>query len=264
MHNDTTANTTKPNKIIFLGSGTSTGVPQIGCHCPTCSSTDPRDNRLRASVLVSYQGKNILIDCGPDFRYQMLRAGSPSLDALLITHVHYDHVGGLDDLRPYSIQSEFPVYCRADVSRNLHERLPYCFGVGLKPGIPHYDMHIVDDYTPFEVGHLKVTPLPVMHARLPILGYRIGRMAYITDCKVMPEATLQLLDGVDTLIINALRPKPHISHLSLGEALDIIEKVNPRVAWLTHMSHDMPTHARAQKLLPSNVNLAYDGLEITF
>lgn len=252
------------NTIHFLGSGTSTGVPQIGCQCPTCTSSDPRDKRLRASVLVTHQGHPILIDCGPDFRYQMLRAGAPNLEAVLLTHSHYDHVGGLDDLRPYCIQSEFPIYCREDVSGDLHARLPYCFGVGLRPGIPHYDIHVVDDARPFMVGDIEITPLPVMHARLPILGFRIGSMAYITDCKTMPATTLALLKGVDTLVINALRRKPHVSHMSLSQALKVIEDVSPRQALLTHMSHDMPPHADAQRLLPPGVALAYDTLTITY
>lgn len=252
------------NTITFLGTGTSTGVPQIRCSCPTCSSNDPHDKRLRASALINYKDKNILIDCGPDFRTQMLSVGSPDLNAVLLTHSHYDHVGGLDDLRPYCADSLFPIYCRQDVSDDLHARLPYCFNVGLKPGVPHYDIHVIDPSRSFDIDDIQVTPLPVMHAKLPILGYRIGSLAYITDCKTMPESTIDLIKNIDTLVINALRPTPHFSHLSLTQALDLIKIINPRRAFLTHMSHGTPPHAIARTLLPDNVSFAHDMLSITF
>ena len=250
--------------IRILGSGTSTGVPQIGCGCEACTSPDIRDRRLRASALVNIAGKNILIDCGPDFRQQMIDAGAPKLDALLITHIHYDHVGGLDDLRPYCSGGPFPIYCRKDVADDIRARLPYCFAEHPYLGVPTFDMHIIEPDTDFNIGGITVTPLPVMHARLPILGFRFGSMAYITDCKTMPESTLRLIEGLDLLIINALRPEPHPSHLSLDESLEIIAKARPERAILTHISHQMGRHAHRSVSLPSNVELAADGLCASF
>jgi len=223
-------------------------------------STDSHDKRLRASALVHYNGKNLLIDCGPDFRTQMLRAGAPHLDALLVTHSHYDHVGGVDDLRPYCYPHSFPVYCRSDVSEDLHNRIPYSFYEHLYPGVPTFDIHIIDPEKPFMVGDTEVTPLPVMHAKLPILGFKIGAMAYITDCKTMPQSTLDIIKGVDTLVINALREKEHLSHLSLRQALDIIEQASPRRALLTHISHDMPPVSTLA--LPPHVSVAYDSMTV--
>lgn len=253
-----------PITLRILGSGTSTGVPQIGCRCATCTSTDSLDKRLRASALVNIgtDGPALLIDCGPDFRQQILTAGSPHLDALLVTHSHYDHVGGIDDLRPYCKGGrDFPVYCTPDVARDLRDRNPWSFAENPYPGVPSFDIHEIDRDTPFAIGGTEIIPLPVMHARLPIVGYRIGPLAYITDCKTMPESTLRLLDGIDTLVINALRPAEHMSHLSLGESLDIVARIAPRQALLTHMSHDMPPQAEVQ--LPAGVQFAHDGLEIS-
>lgn len=249
--------------LTFLGSGTSTGVPSIGCHCATCSSIDPRDKRLRASVLVTLpSGKNILIDCGPDFRTQILRIDSPGLAALLITHSHYDHVGGIDDLRPYCAGGRnFPIYCRKDVEDDLRQRNPWSFAKDLYPGVPTFEFHNILPFKPFEIAGQEIIPLPVTHGKLPILGYRIGPLAYITDCSKISDDTVDALQGINTLVINALRPKPHLSHFSLPEALEVIDRVNPSVAYLTHMSHDMPPHARVS--LPPNVHLAYDGLTVT-
>lgn len=248
--------------ITFLGTGTSTGVPVIRCSCNTCMSLDPRDKRLRASVMVTMpDGLNILIDCGPDFRTQMLRLGSPDLEALLITHSHYDHVGGLDDLRPYCAgDRHFPVYCQDDVAQDLRTRNPWSFAKHLYPGVPTFEIHDIKPLEPFALGGLSVVPVPVMHAKLPILGYRFGPLAYITDCSSISDEAVNALQGLDTLVINALRLKPHMSHLSLEEALEVIERIAPRRAYLTHMSHDMPPHARVK--LPDNVHLAYDGLTV--
>lgn len=250
-------------KLTFLGTGTSTGVPQIGCKCEVCTSTDPRDNRLRTSALLhTDSGNNLLIDCGPDFRMQMLRAGSPSLTAALFTHTHYDHVGGVDDMRPYCAHGKFNVYCRPDVAEDLRNRVPYCFRKNLYPGVPTFNLHDVDDNTPFYVGDDYIVPLPVMHFKMPILGYRVGKLAYITDCKTMLEPTLLLMKGVEVLVINALRIEDHPSHLNLQEALEIINKLQPKRAYLTHISHHMGLHAKVQPTLPQNVFLAYDGLSI--
>lgn len=249
-------------KITFLGTGTSTGIPQIGCRCATCTSADPRDNRMRASAIVTLDsGANLLIDCGPDFRSQILRAGAPPLEALLITHSHYDHVGGIDDLRPYCRDGRhFPTFCTPDVARDLHERNPWSFAKHLYPGVPTFAIHEINPDTPFEIAGQEIIPLPVMHAKLPILGYRFGPLAYITDCKTMPAATLEKLRGVHTLVLNALRILPHQSHLSLDEALDIIKAVNPRRALLTHMSHDMGPAATVA--LPDGVQFTHDGLTV--
>lgn len=251
--------------ITFLGTGTSTGVPQIGCTCPTCLSTDPHDKRLRASVLVETgpDGPSILIDCGPDLRTQLLRAGSPAINALLITHSHYDHVGGIDDLRPYCAAGPMPTYCREDVERDLRSRVPYCFAEHLYPGVPTFDIHSIDPEKPFIAAGIEIIPLPVMHYRLPIVGFRIGPMAYITDCKTMPAETVDKIRGVDTLVINALRHTGHISHQTLAEAIGIINEIKPREAYLTHISHDMGMHADVSPTLPEGVHLAYDNLRVT-
>lgn len=251
-------------KLTFLGTGTSCGVPFIGCDCEVCRSTDPHDKRLRASALVTLDnGRRLLIDCGPDFRQQILACGSPSLDAVLLTHIHYDHVGGLDDMRPYAYGKLFPVYCRADVARNIRTRLPYCFAEHPYPGVPSFNLHVIDPEQPFTAVGVDVEPLPVMHGRMPIVGFRIGPLAYITDCLTMPDETLDKIRGVDTLVINALRIKPHMSHMNLQAALDVIKSTEPRQAFLTHMSHDIGLHAAVSRLLPEAVSFAYDGLTVT-
>ena len=213
-------------ELTFLGTGTSTGVPQLRCGCEVCRSTDPRDRRLRTSALVETGGKRILIDCGPDFREQMLRHGVRSvddrLDALLLTHQHYDHVGGIDDLRPYcyGIEPGFPIYCQGDVVRDLRARLPYCFSEHPYPEVPRIDLHEIKAGIPFQAAGVEVLPVGVNHYLLDILGFRIGALGYVTDAKKIPDATVEALKGVDTLVINALRHTEHLSHLSLEEALE--------------------------------------------
>ncbi|MBQ7042018.1 MAG: MBL fold metallo-hydrolase [Muribaculaceae bacterium] len=249
-------------KLKFLGTGTSTGVPQIGCGCAVCQSEDVHDKRLRASVLVSVGETNILIDCGPDFREQMLRNGSPKLEALLITHSHYDHVSGIDDLRPYcTIGDGFPIYCKSDVATDLKERVPYCFAEHPYPGVPALNINEIST-KPFKIGDIEIIPLPVMHYKLPIVGYKIGNLAYITDAKVVPDSTIEILRGVDTLVINALRTKEHISHMTLAQALDVVNAIKPRITYLTHLSHDMGLHNEVSRRLPENVKIAYDDLSI--
>lgn len=253
-------------KLTFLGTGTSTGVPQIGCHCPVCTSADPRDNRLRCSALLETNGKGILIDCGPDFRQQVLRLDSPPVDALLITHYHYDHVGGVDDLRPYTARvGEFPIYCDATSAQRFREVMPYSFGPHPYPGAPRLELREVTPYEPFSVadGAIEIMPLTIMHApSLPILGFRIGDFAYITDCKIMPSRTLEHLAGVKNLVINALRHTEHPSHMNLLQALDVIKLVRPQQAWLTHLSHQIGFHAELERGLPEGVYPAYDGLTV--
>ena len=246
-------------EVEFLGTGTSTGVPQIRCRCDVCCSVDARDQRLRASVIVRYRGRRILVDCGPDFRTQILRASCDDLDGLLITHIHYDHVGGLDDLRSYCHNQPFPIFARQDVIDNLRDRLPYCFADNPYPGVPLLDIHPVREEETFMFCDIPVEPIPVMHYRLPILGYRIGPLAYITDAKTIADDVAERLRGIPLLVVNALRKREHISHFSLDEALDFIAKVQPHEAWLTHMSHEMGFHAAVDANLPANVHLAYDG-----
>lgn len=247
-------------KIHFLGTGTSTGVPQIGCTCEACMSTDSADKRLRASAIVTCDnGASLLIDCGPDFRTQILAAGAPPLDALLITHSHYDHVGGIDDLRPYCKGGRhFPTYCQTDVADDLRARNPWSFAKKLYPGVPTFAITEVKAGVPFDCAGVEVLPLAVMHGHLPILGYRIGSLGYVTDCSSMPAETVNALRGVDTLVVNALRHEPHPSHFSLREALDVVAAIAPRRTFLTHISHDMGPAASVD--LPLGLSLAGDGL----
>lgn len=248
--------------ITVLGSGTSKGIPEIGCGCEVCTSDDPHDKRLRSSVLVQTHGMNIVIDPGPDFREQALRNGITSIDAVLVTHSHYDHVGGIDDLRPFCVYGPMKLYVRSDVDHDLRKRLDYCFREHLYPGVPSFDMRIIDD-RPFEINGLKIVPINVWHGRLPIYGYRIGDFAYITDAKRVDEEEIEKLEGVKVLIVNALRYKPHFSHFSLEEALSFIGKVKPGKAYLTHFCHDIGRHEELVAKLPDNVYPAYDGERIT-
>lgn len=248
-------------KIRFLGTGTSTGIPQIGCKCRVCSSNDPKDKRLRTSALFNVDGKNILIDCGPDFRQQILDAGVDRLDAVLLTHKHYDHIAALDELRLFSRDGGVNLYLEENVAETVHAHLPYCFSENPYPGVAHFDMHIIEN-TPFVAAGIPVTPIRVMHYNLPILGFRIGNVAYITDMLYMEDEELDKLSGLDLLVVNALRHKPHLSHQSLSDALSLVRRVCPRKTMLIHMSHDMGLHSEESSKLPTGVEFAYDGLEI--
>lgn len=248
--------------VEILGSGTSKGVPEPVCACHVCRSADPLDKRLRASVMVRTHGLNLLIDASPDLRQQLLRSNITDIDATLITHQHYDHVGGLDDLRAFCLSGDMPLYMRPDVASDLHKRLDYCFRPHPYPGVPTFAIHEIGN-DPFFIDGLKVVPVSVNHAKLPIVGYRIGNFAYITDAKTIePEETEKLL-GLDLLIVNALRYEPHFSHFNVDEALALIDEVKPRRAYLTHICHDMGLHAAIDPQLPDNVHLAHDGLKLT-
>ena len=250
-------------KITFLGTGTSTGVPEIGCKCEVCTSKDPRDWRLRTSVMVETGNKRILLDCGPDFRWQMITNKIYHLDAVLISHEHYDHVGGLDDLRPFCRQGGIPVYAEDNVAEAIETRIPYVFRANKYPGVPNLELHRID-LNSFEAATIPIIPIRVMHGNLPILGYRIGNMAYVTDVKYLPEEEYDKLRGLDVLIITALRKEYHPTHETLDEALENIRRIRPKESYLIHMSHKIGLHAVVEKELPPHVHYAYDGLEVEF
>ena len=250
-------------KLKFLGTGTSTGVPEIGCKCEVCTSSDPRDNRLRCSALLQTGDANILIDCGPDFRVQMLRADVKRIDALLLTHKHYDHIIGIDDLRPYTRDKELPIYADRETEMQIRSFFPYCFGKVKYPGVANISVHTIDHRSAFDVCGQQVVPLRVFHGMFPITAYRIGRLGYITDMSYIEPSELDKLKGVDVLVINALRfSKPHKTHQTVLEALAVVDYLKPRETYFTHMMHHIGLHAKIEKCLPQGAHLAYDGLEV--
>ena len=250
-------------KITFLGTGTSQGVPVIACPCEVCASDDVRDKRLRSSVLVQVDGKNIVIDTGPDFRQQMLRTGIKRLDAVLFTHGHKDHTGGLDDVRAYNhvMQRPMDVYAEERVHKILRDEFAYIFAEHKYPGVPELNIHIIDE-TPFFIDRLQITPIRAMHLNLPVLSFRIENVAYITDVNYIDPKEKTKLLGLNILIVNGLRKEPHISHFTLTEALTLIDEIKPNKAYITHISHQMGLFSAVHKELPENVYLAYDGLEV--
>ena len=253
-------------KVTFLGTGTSQGIPVIGCPCGVCQSTDSKDKRLRTSILLSIGDVNIVVDCGPDFRQQMLRVGVSHLEAVLITHEHNDHVIGLDDVRPFNFSSgtNMPIYATKEVQQQLKARFSYVFSSNPYPGAPQLELHTIYKDKDFWVKKVKVQPIEVLHGRLPVLGFRFGDFAYITDAKTIGTDALKKLKGLDTLVLNALHHERHHSHLHLAEALEWIEKIAPRRAFLTHISHRMGRHEVVSKDLPADVAIAYDGLVLDF
>ncbi len=253
-------------RLRFLGTGTSTGNPEIGCHCEVCTSTDKKNRRFRTSALLEIDGKHLLIDCGPDFRMQMLETFKvhpfESLDGVLVTHEHYDHVGGLDDLRAFCRKGRIiDLYAEDYVADAIQTRIPYVFRENKYPGVPDLRMNVIEN-KPFFIHEIEVIPIRLMHGNLPIFGYRIGNLAYLTDLKTIPEEEYTKLQGLDVLVINALREKEHITHETVAEALKQIEKIKPKKAYLTHMTHTFGLHEEQQQKLPENVFIAYDGLEI--
>lgn len=250
-------------QLTFLGTGTSQGVPVIGCHCAVCTSTDPRDKRTRTSVLVRTGGTTLLIDAGPDLRQQMLREEVEDLDAVLLTHEHMDHISGMDDLRAFSFAHEpprdIPIYGDVRTLEAVRRVYAYAFSAKQYPGVPRYELHAVGE-EPFTVGEAHIRPVTVMHLALPVLAYRIGDLAYITDGKTIAPEEKEKLKGARVLVVNALRVKPHISHFNLEEALALVDELAPERAYFIHISHLMGLHASV--VLPDRVQLAYDGLSV--
>ena len=250
-------------KIYFLGTGTSIGVPQIGCQCEVCTSSDPRDCRLRASALFEEGDTRLLVDCGPDFREQMLRIKMQKpLDAVLITHEHYDHVGGIDDLRPFTFERDLPLYADDYACRHLRQRLPYCLVRHSYPGIPKLDLHEINEGDKLHFGSLEVTAIRVMHGELPILGYRIGDVAYLTDMTELFDSSFSLIKDIKLLIIGALRHTPHKTHQTVEHAIAFSKSLGNIPTYLIHMSHQVGLHAEEEAKLPESFHYAYDGLVI--
>ena len=238
-------------------------MPTIGCQCRTCRSTDPKDKRLRCSALVETDTTRLLIDCGPDFRQQVMPLPFRRIDGILITHAHYDHMGGMDDIRPYCQFGEINVYADPIARRGLLQMLPYCFAEHRYPGVPAIGLHEIHKHEPFSIGDLDIMPIEVMHHDLPILGYRIGSLTYITDMKTISDEELPYIEGTDTLVVNALRQKPHHSHQTLDEAVAFSRRVGARRTYLIHSSHDIGLHEEVNAALPADIQMAYDGQVIT-
>lgn len=252
-------------QVIFLGTGTSQGIPIIGSTHPVCLSGDPKDKRLRVSVLLLWKDYTYVIDCGPDFRQQMLRHDVNKIDGILFTHEHSDHTAGLDDIRPYFFkQGDIPIYAHKRVVKSLKKRFGYILNEKDKyPGAPSVRINSVKNNTPFTIGDKEIIPINVCHNRLQVFGYRVGDFTYLTDVKSIEEEEIEKIKGSKVLVVNALRIEPHHSHFNLQEALDFVEKVNPEKAYFTHISHLLGFHGEVEKNLPENVHLAYDNLTIT-
>ncbi len=250
-------------KITFLGTGTSQGVPVIGCNCEVCQSLDFRDKRTRTSLHLEHEGKSVVIDTGPDFRMQMLRESINRLDAVVYTHEHKDHTAGLDDIRPFNFmqQTDIPLFGTPQVLDQIKTEFSYIFAANKYPGIPRVLINEIGNQ-PFDVLGMPFSPIQVMHHKLPVFGFRIKDFTYITDANYIAPEEIEKIKGTRILVVNALQIKPHISHFTLKEALAFIDEIGPEMAYLTHTSHRMGMHQRVQEGLPENVELAFDGLKI--
>jgi len=253
----------QPIHITVLGSGTSAGVPTVGCGCAVCASTDPRDNRMRPSIMIRYGGRVVLVDTSPDFRTQALRAHIERIDAILFTHAHADHILGLDDVRPYNYRQResIPIYATEETLSVIRRVFQYAFDPGPNDSnVPKVDLHCLGG-EPFELFGLQFIPVPLAHGRMTVLGFRFGDAAYLTDHSDIPEPSKALLEGLDILFLDALRHRPHPTHSTVERSLQWVEELKPRRAFFTHICHDLP-HERTEETLPPNVRLAYDGLEL--
>jgi phosphoribosyl 1,2-cyclic phosphate phosphodiesterase len=255
--------TCPPITITFLGTGTSSGVPMIGCDCKVCTSTDPKDNRLRSSILVESPNTTIVVDTGPDFRYQMLRQKVRKLDAVLFTHPHKDHLAGLDDIRAFNFFTKKPVDIYADslTEEAVRRDFYYAFSDTKYPGIPELNLNTIT-LQPFVVGDIPVTPILVWHLKMPVMGFRFGKFTYITDANHIDEPEKDKIRGSEVLVLNALRKQKHISHFTIGEAIDMVQELKIPAAFFTHISHQLGLHAVIEAELPTGMHLAWDGLQI--
>ena len=250
-------------KLTFLGTGTSCGVPVIGCQCKVCQSVDAKDKRTRCSALVETESTRILIDCGPDFRQQILPQPFRKIDGILITHSHYDHMGGMDDIRPYCQFGAINVYADPIAKKGMLEMLPYCFAENRYPGVPAIGLHEIHPHEPLQIGDMEVMPIQVMHGKLPILGFRIGKLTYITDMKTIDDGELKYIEGTELLVVNALRfDKPHHSHQLMDDAIAFARRVGAKRTLIIHVCHDVGLHEEVNRILPEGIQLAYDGQEI--
>ena len=252
-----------PLTITFLGTGTSSGVPMIGCNCEVCQSNNPKDNRLRSSILVCSATTRIVIDTTPDFRYQMLRINNQKLDAVVYTHAHKDHTAGLDDVRAYNFtqQRAMDVYATEPTQAALKKEFAYAFAEHKYPGVPELRLHTIAT-APFQIGDICFEPIQVWHHKMPVLGFKLGNFIYITDANAIDAEELEKLYGADILVLNALRKEAHISHFTLAQAVDIVAQTNAKQAYFTHISHQLGLHNAINASLPANIALAYDGLTL--
>jgi phosphoribosyl 1,2-cyclic phosphate phosphodiesterase len=254
---------TEPLKVTFLGTGTSIGVPVITCDCPVCISSDPRDKRLRTSVMIETRGYAFVIDCGPDFRIQMLRENVANLDAVIFTHEHRDHIAGLDDVRAfnYVLNKKIDIYGTPQVMEAIRIEFPYIFSDARYFGAPQLTIHPIHEQ-PFQIHGIEFIPIRVLHEKLPVTGFRIGDFTYITDASFIADEELEKIRGSRVIVLNALRNSKHVSHFSVGEAVAILQSLKPEAAYLTHLSHFVGLHEEVNRKLPEGIELAYDGLSL--